>query len=150
MSDSARPCVRVLTPTPRFDEGRLKEKLPSKRETKLIHSLHGILRPFLLRRMKADVEMQLPPKKEYVLYTPLTERQRKLYDVAVKGDKALQQYLIAELEEERKRLNGGREIIEISDSDGEQPLKDTAREKIRKGRGLREKTKRAYDDDSGS
>ena len=36
--------------------------------------------------MKADVEMALPPKKEYVLYTPLSERQRALYDVVVRGD----------------------------------------------------------------
>jgi ATP-dependent DNA helicase len=51
----------------------------------LIHKLHDILRPFLLRRLKVDVERSLPPKKEYVLYAPLTEYQRKLYDAVVKG-----------------------------------------------------------------
>ena len=35
--------------------------------------------------MKADVEMQLPPKKEYVLYAPLSERQRELYDAIASG-----------------------------------------------------------------
>jgi ATP-dependent DNA helicase len=47
--------------------------------------LHDILRPFLLRRLKADVERSLPPKKEYVLYAPLSRRQREVYDAVVKG-----------------------------------------------------------------
>ena len=46
----------------------------------LIDRLHGILRPFLLRRMKADVAKQLPPKSEYVLMCRLSKRQRQLYD----------------------------------------------------------------------
>lgn len=51
----------------------------------LIHKLHEILRPFLLRRLKVDVERALPPKKEYVLYAPLSKRQREVYDAVVKG-----------------------------------------------------------------
>ena len=51
----------------------------------LINKLHDILRPFLLRRLKADVERSLPPKKEYVLYALLTERQRGVYDAVVRG-----------------------------------------------------------------
>jgi ATP-dependent DNA helicase len=47
--------------------------------------LHDILRPFLLRRLKADVERSLPPKKEYVLYAPLSRRQHEVYDAIVKG-----------------------------------------------------------------
>jgi ATP-dependent DNA helicase len=47
--------------------------------------LHEILRPFLLRRLKVDVERTLPPKKEYVLYAPLSERQCEVYDAVVKG-----------------------------------------------------------------
>lgn len=51
----------------------------------IIHKLHEILRPFLLRRLKVDVERTLPPKKEYVLYAPLSARQREVYDAIVKG-----------------------------------------------------------------
>jgi ATP-dependent DNA helicase len=51
----------------------------------LIHKLHEILRPFLLRRLKVDVERSLPSKKEYVLYAPLSLRQREVYDAVVKG-----------------------------------------------------------------
>ena len=42
--------------------------------------LHRILRPHLLRRLKADVEKQMPGKTEYVLYCKLSKRQRYLYD----------------------------------------------------------------------
>ena len=55
------------------------------RSTKLITSLHAILKPFLLRRMKTDVEMRLPPKKEYVIYAPLTVRQREAYECVLEG-----------------------------------------------------------------
>ncbi|KAI9449289.1 SNF2-family ATP dependent chromatin remodeling factor snf21 [Lactarius psammicola] len=63
----------------------LSNGLAESRNTTLIHKLHDILRPFLLRRLKVDVERSLPPKKEYVLYAPLTERQREVYDAVVKG-----------------------------------------------------------------
>ncbi|RPD53898.1 hypothetical protein L227DRAFT_589139 [Lentinus tigrinus ALCF2SS1-6] len=132
-----------------FDESRLQSKLTSERQQKLIQSLHDILRPFLLRRMKADVEMQLPPKKEYVLYTPLSERQRELYEVVVQGDSALRQYLIKELREEAERMHGGAKAKVVEElSDEERPLKEEVREKARKGRGLRERTTRDYAEDS--
>ena len=91
--------------------------MTSERQQKLIQSLHDILRPFLLRRMKVDVEMQLPPKKEYVLYTPLSERQRELYEVAVRGDTALRQHLIKELRAEAERLNGGAKVVDVLEDD---------------------------------
>ncbi len=60
-------------------------KLTSPRVTKLISTLHSILRPFILRRLKSDVETNLPPKKEYILYAPLTTKQRELYDAILQG-----------------------------------------------------------------
>jgi ATP-dependent DNA helicase len=57
----------------------------SPRTTKLINTLHTILRPFLLRRLKVDVETNLPPKKEYVLYAPLSAKQREVYDAILNG-----------------------------------------------------------------
>ncbi|EPQ26329.1 uncharacterized protein PFL1_05978 [Pseudozyma flocculosa PF-1] len=52
----------------------------------IITQLHEILKPFLLRRLKADVEANLPPKKEYLLYAPLTRMQKDLYDSIVRRD----------------------------------------------------------------
>ena len=37
------------------------------------------LRPFLLRRLKADVEKGLPPKKETILKIGMSEMQKKYY-----------------------------------------------------------------------
>lgn len=46
----------------------------------LIDRLHKILRPFLLRRVKSDVEKQLPKKFEHILSCRLSKRQRFLYE----------------------------------------------------------------------
>lgn len=46
----------------------------------LISRLHAILRPFLLRRLKKDVEKQLPQKYEHIVPCSLSRRQRFLYD----------------------------------------------------------------------
>ncbi|EHL00371.1 putative Helicase SWR1 [Glarea lozoyensis 74030] len=46
----------------------------------IIAKLHKVLRPYLLRRLKADVEKQMPLKYEHVEYCRLSKRQRELYD----------------------------------------------------------------------
>ncbi|CAB3234827.1 unnamed protein product [Arctia plantaginis] len=46
----------------------------------LVRRLHEVLRPFLLRRLKLDVERQMPRKYEHVLMCRLSKRQRFLYD----------------------------------------------------------------------
>ncbi|CAH8664705.1 unnamed protein product [Heterobilharzia americana] len=42
-------------------------------------TLRDLLKPYLIRRLKADVQIQLPSKSEQVLFCRLTEYQRKLY-----------------------------------------------------------------------
>ena len=46
----------------------------------VVGKLHHILRPFLLRRIKADVEKSLPKKKEIVLYADMTAQQREFQE----------------------------------------------------------------------
>ncbi|XP_070205034.1 helicase domino-like isoform X4 [Littorina saxatilis] len=46
----------------------------------LIKRLHKVLRPFLLRRLKNEVEKQMPKKFEHVVMCKLSKRQRFLYD----------------------------------------------------------------------
>ncbi|KAJ3615181.1 hypothetical protein NHX12_018749 [Muraenolepis orangiensis] len=48
-------------------------------DTKLVERLHTVLRPFLLRRIKADVEKSLLPKKEIKMYVGLSKMQREWY-----------------------------------------------------------------------
>lgn len=46
----------------------------------VVDRLHNVLRPFILRRLKRDVETQLPMKHEHVIYCRLSKRQRNLYE----------------------------------------------------------------------
>uniref|UniRef100_A0A6P7G1I3 Helicase domino-like isoform X1 n=1 Tax=Diabrotica virgifera virgifera TaxID=50390 RepID=A0A6P7G1I3_DIAVI len=46
----------------------------------IIKRLHKVLRPFLLRRLKSEVEKQMPKKYEHVVMCRLSKRQRYLYD----------------------------------------------------------------------
>ena len=48
-------------------------------KNKLISQLHKILRPFMLRRLKADVEKSLLPKHETILFTGMSKMQKDLY-----------------------------------------------------------------------
>lgn len=71
----------------------MKSTIGSQRTTDIIDTLHAILKPFLLRRLKVDVETSLPPKKEYVLYAPLSVSQRDTYDKVLDG--SLRTYLMS-------------------------------------------------------
>lgn len=52
----------------------------------VIQKLHKILRPFLLRRLKSDVEKDLPPKKEIRLFVGLSPMQKEWYKKILKKD----------------------------------------------------------------
>jgi len=46
---------------------------------KQVSQLHNVLRPYLLRRVKEDVEKALPPKEETILEVTLTPIQKQFY-----------------------------------------------------------------------
>lgn len=69
-------------------------------KNRMVSKLHDILKPFLLRRVKADVETSLPPKREIVLYAPLTATQLDI------EKKLVNKTLISEIQAQQKR--GGR------------------------------------------
>lgn len=52
----------------------------------VVQQLHKVLRPFLLRRVKADVEKSLLPKKEVNLYIGMSEMQVKWYQKLLEKD----------------------------------------------------------------
>ena len=52
----------------------------------VVQQLHKVLRPFLLRRVKSDVEKSLLPKKELNLYVPMSEMQIKWYKKILEKD----------------------------------------------------------------
>lgn len=45
-------------------------------DASLVERLHAVLKPFLLRRLKSDVEKRLLPKKETKVYIQLSKMQR--------------------------------------------------------------------------
>ncbi|KAJ7802204.1 P-loop containing nucleoside triphosphate hydrolase protein [Mycena olivaceomarginata] len=71
----------------RFSLPRMSTLLPSARMGRFVGTLHAILQPFLLRRMKVDVlGSLLPPKKSHILYARLSVRQREAYEAVLSGE----------------------------------------------------------------
>ncbi|KAG0146424.1 hypothetical protein CROQUDRAFT_44473 [Cronartium quercuum f. sp. fusiforme G11] len=66
--------------------------LSSAQAQHIVSNLHAILKPFMLRRMKSEVETSLPKKKEYLLSAPLTAQQKELYDAVI--NKSLRALLV--------------------------------------------------------
>ncbi|XP_044347140.1 probable chromatin-remodeling complex ATPase chain isoform X2 [Triticum aestivum] len=48
-------------------------------QQEVVQQLHKVLRPFLLRRLKSDVEKGLPPKKEIILKVGMSQMQKQYY-----------------------------------------------------------------------
>ncbi|WAR17517.1 DDM1-like protein [Mya arenaria] len=61
------------------DEAIIEEE----KKTNILGMLHQILTPFMLRRVKADVDIDIPPKKELIVYAPLSNVQREFYESTV-------------------------------------------------------------------
>jgi SWI/SNF-related matrix-associated actin-dependent regulator of chromatin subfamily A member 5 len=52
----------------------------------VVQQLHKVLRPFLLRRLKSDVEKGLPPKKETILKVGMSQMQKQYYKALLQKD----------------------------------------------------------------
>ncbi|XP_063223834.1 chromatin-remodeling complex ATPase chain Iswi isoform X2 [Bacillus rossius redtenbacheri] len=55
-------------------------------DNSLVDRLHAVLRPFLLRRLKSEVEKKLKPKKEMKVYIGLSKMQREWYTKVLMKD----------------------------------------------------------------
>ncbi|XP_059903294.1 transcription activator BRG1 isoform X5 [Gadus macrocephalus] len=72
----------------------------------IIRRLHKVLRPFLLRRLKKEVEAQLPEKVEYVIKCDMSALQRVLYrHMQAKG------ILLTDGSEKDKKGKGGTKTL---------------------------------------
>uniref|UniRef100_A0A3Q1HV60 Proliferation-associated SNF2-like protein n=1 Tax=Anabas testudineus TaxID=64144 RepID=A0A3Q1HV60_ANATE len=63
--------------------GEAESVVAAEREQNILSMLHQILTPFLLRRLKSDVTLEVPPKKEIIVYAPLTAKQESFYTAVV-------------------------------------------------------------------
>ena len=116
-------------------------------KTSIVTSLHAILKPFLLRRLKVDVEKDLPPKKEYLLYAPLTQQQKDIYQAIVSRN--IRQYLVDKVsgrndDSSNGNGNGNGAIEELVDEKAETEADAKPAATTITGRGGRKKAKVNY------
>lgn len=69
----------VFASSEQFDEWFDLDVEDNEAKQRMITQLHKLLRPFMLRRLKIDVETSLPPKTETILFTGMSEMQKNLY-----------------------------------------------------------------------
>ena len=55
------------------------DKYGSIKSKQHVDSLHETIRPYMLRRLKEDVEKSVPPKEEIIIEVELTTLQKKYY-----------------------------------------------------------------------
>ncbi|KAK4536923.1 hypothetical protein CDCA_CDCA10G2948 [Cyanidium caldarium] len=85
----------------RFSNERLfQESFGDIRDAESVERLKATLRPFLLRRLKEDVERGIPPKEETIISVELTRTQKKWY-------RAMYEQNFAFLEHSTRRNNVG-------------------------------------------
>ncbi|OIW28599.1 hypothetical protein CONLIGDRAFT_578119 [Coniochaeta ligniaria NRRL 30616] len=87
------------------DEEGADEFIEDEEKQKLVNKIHFILRPFLLRRIKADVAAYLPKKREYVLFAPMTKDQTDLYNAITDPDTDTREYLENKVVERLTKAN---------------------------------------------
>ena len=80
-----KPVDRILEQTSAgnsdlIDENERTTQKMDEETRNTVARLHQVLRPYLLRRLKKDVEKQMPGKYEHIVYCRLSKRQRFLYD----------------------------------------------------------------------
>jgi SWI/SNF-related matrix-associated actin-dependent regulator of chromatin subfamily A member 5 len=69
----------VFASSEQFDEWFNLDISDTEMKQRIISQLHKLLRPFMLRRLKNDVEKSLPAKTETILFTGLSKIQKDLY-----------------------------------------------------------------------
>ena len=76
---SALQVPDIFSSSEQFDEWFNLEIDDEEEKKNIISQLHKMLRPFMLRRLKADVAKGLPPKTETILMVGMSRMQKQLY-----------------------------------------------------------------------
>lgn len=71
--------LHFANPTVFADKDDFLRKFGEMTDAKQVNDLHNLLKPYLLRRVKEDVEKSLPPKEETILEVSLTPIQKTFY-----------------------------------------------------------------------
>ncbi|XP_030012338.1 lymphoid-specific helicase [Sphaeramia orbicularis] len=130
--------------------GVAESVVAAEREQNILSMLHQILTPFLLRRLKSDVTLEVPPKKELIVYAPLTSKQEAFYTAVV--NKTIGKMLGQEKTEEPVIMSKGRpkrrsrKWVDYSENDGNSlDGLEKYLEKVRKEQEERESSSAAVD-----
>lgn len=100
-------------------DSETKSVINEKVRNEIIKSLHTILRPFLLRRIKREVIDDLPPKKEYIVYSDLQPLQQFAYHACLQGkfkEVFVELYVKEYLLYNENKLFSSKEDLEVVDS----------------------------------
>ena len=57
----------------------MEDIIGEEQQKRVVSKLHEILRPFLLRRLKKDVLLKMPPKLEIIIYCHMTKLQTEYF-----------------------------------------------------------------------
>ncbi|XP_061600551.1 lymphoid-specific helicase [Cololabis saira] len=118
--------------------GESEDVVVAEREQNVLGMLHQILTPFLLRRLKSDVTLEVPPKKEIVVYAPLTPKQEAFYTAVVNKTigKMLGQEKVeasVELTPSGRPKRRSRKVVDYKDDEADTPFAlDKYLERVRK------------------
>ncbi|CAJ1057682.1 lymphoid-specific helicase [Xyrichtys novacula] len=106
--------------------GEAENVVAAERERNILSMLHQILTPFLLRRLKSDVTLEVPPKKEIIVYAPLVAKQEAFYTAVV--NKTIAKMLGQEKEEAPVTLTSSgrpkrcsRKVVDYTEKEEEMP-----------------------------
>lgn len=99
-----------------FDAMFSASEVDSDVSAKLLDQLHKILRPFMLRRLKAQVATDLPPKREICIFTGMSELQAKLYRGVLERDIDA---VLGRVKEKSRRMNSQRPRAERGEAPDE-------------------------------
>lgn len=106
--------------------GEADSMVVAEREQNILSMLHQILTPFLLRRLKSDVTLEVPPKKEIIVYAPLTAKQEAFYTAVV--NKSIAKMLGQEKTEAPVALTSSgrpkrrsRKVVDYKETDADTP-----------------------------
>lgn len=83
------------------------EKYGDMKDKEAIDSLHDLIRPYILRRLKEDVEKSVPPKEETIIEVELTSVQKQYY-------RALYEKNISFLNKKNKKSLDGPSLMNLA------------------------------------
>ena len=105
---------------------QVDEIIGTERQQQIVTKLHEIIRPFLLRRLKKDVLIKMPPKREIVVYCGMSPLQREYYMLVQQG-RLREALLQMGVEGAKDQSNGNNPVMQVTAQSCLAPFKALSR-----------------------